>query len=518
MSLNSKKELVMRMKDQYAKSTTTRRAKQEILDMLIAATGYKRKYAICLLNSSQAPYKKKSTKNKKNTYDDNVKNALLTIWNASNRICSKRLVPFIPAMIEVLERNGHIFLTQEIKSKLCAISSSSVDRLLKQDKDIIRGKAISTTKAGQLLKNQIKVRTFADWDEVVPGFIETDLVAHCGGNIGGSFLNTLTLTDIDSTWTECLPLLYRSAENVIKSLSITMEILPFKILGIDVDNGSEFINHALIKFCEDNGITFTRSRAYKKNDQAHVEERNGSIVRRLVGYDRFEGTKSWQALTELYSVIRLYVNFFQPSLKLLSKSRSGAKVTKKYDVAKTPHQRLLESSSVSAEIKDMLNNQYKLLDPIVLLSEIKNKQHALWKLGFKVDLNTLVETEQSISTDNNNVIEIHTYKKNEKLTKKQGPRTWRTRKDPFEDVYEEIEVRLQLDPAITARALLDELIANYPNKFSKSNLRALQNRLAQWRKEQLLDEVSSRAKEASISGGAEDVFIEKVLGGIISNK
>ncbi len=515
MSLNSKKELVMRMKEQYAK-TTVRKDKQQILDGLIAATGYKRKYAISLLNSSK-PYKEKSTKNRKNTYDENVKDALLTIWNASNRICSKRLVPFIPTMIEVLERNGHMLLTREIKTKLCSISAASVDRLLKQEKDISRGKSISTTKAGQLLKNQIKVRTFADWDEVIPGFMETDLVAHCGGDPGGSFVNTLTLTDIDSTWTECVPLLYRSAENVIKSLSITMEILPFKILGIDVDNGSEFINYALIKFCEDNDITFTRSRAYKKNDQAHVEERNGSIVRRLVGYDRFEGTESWHALTELYSVVRLYVNFFQPSLKLLSKSRSGAKVTKKYDVAKTPHQRLVGNPNISSEIKDMLNKQYKLLDPIVLLAQLKEKQHALWRLGFQIDLNTLTESieKENSSEVDAKVVEIDKYRKNRKIFKKGDRKCYR--RTIFQDVQEEIELRLQLDPKLPAAELLRELMSNYPNKYSKQHMRTLQRLVKAWRKENLVDEMTDKANKADQShpqGG----FIAKVLKNITSNK
>lgn len=516
MSLDSKKELVVRMREQYAKSTT-RKSKQQILDMLIAATDYKRKYAISLLNSSRS-YNTRQIRNKKNTYGQNIKNALLTIWNASNRICSKRLVPFIPNMIEVLERNEHMQLTKEIKNKLCSISAATVDRLLKEEKNTIRKRSMNATKSGQLLKNQIKVRTFSDWNDIVPGFIETDLVAHCGGNPAGSFINTLTLTDIDSTWTECLPLLYRSAENVIKSLFTTMQLLPFKILGIDVDNGSEFINHALIKFCEDNSITFTRSRPYQKNDQAHVEERNGSIVRKLVGYDRFEGTQSWKALIELYAVVRLYVNFFQPSLKLLSKSRDGAKVTKKYDVAKTPHQRLLESTHTTLEVKETLNSQYQVLDPVFLLTQMKEKQQALWRLGFNVDLNTLDKTDVLASDQNfvlnDKIVAIDKYKNNKLGFKKHPKRIYRTRPDPFEGIHEEIELRLQMDPNLSATELLKELIGNYPDQIFEKNKRTLQRLVATWKKKHLIHELVDQA-EAVDQSNAEGKFIKKVLKGVI---
>jgi hypothetical protein len=172
---------------------------------------------------------------------------------------------------------------------------ATADRLLKKERDL-KGKGISTTKPGALLKKQIQIRTFADWDDVTPGFMEGDLVAHCGGDVSGSFLNTLVLTDIASGWTECLPLLCRGSANVVSGITITQQVLPFTLLGVDTDNDGEFINYELLNFCKSQKITFTRSRAYKKNDQADVEEKNGSIVRRLVGYDRYEGTEAWHAL------------------------------------------------------------------------------------------------------------------------------------------------------------------------------------------------------------------------------
>ncbi len=217
-------------------------------------------------------------------YDEQVKRALIAVWYAANQICSKRLVPFIPELVYVMEQNGHLHIPVDVKEKLLGISRSTVDRILNVEKQWSR-KSICTTTSGNLFKHQIQVRTFADWDDVTPGFLEADLVAHCGGDTKGSFLNTLTLTDICTGWTECLPLIRKSSGDVIVGLKLAQNILPFPLLDFDTDNGSEFINHDVLKYCDDNKITFTRSRAYRKNDQAHVEQKNGSIVRRTVGYD-----------------------------------------------------------------------------------------------------------------------------------------------------------------------------------------------------------------------------------------
>lgn len=198
-------------------------------------------------------------------------------------------------LLTALERFGHLSISMEVRNRLLTISTSTVDRLL-ETKRQENSKGICTTRPGSLLKKQIKIRTFADWDDVVPGFLEGDLVAHCGDQIGGAFLNTLVLTDIASTWTEFFPLLRKSEADVIAALKVAQQILPFSLIGLDTDNGSEFINYTLLNFCKTQKITFTRSRAYKKNDQAHVEEKNGSIVRRLIGYDRYEGLAAYNSL------------------------------------------------------------------------------------------------------------------------------------------------------------------------------------------------------------------------------
>lgn len=480
MSINTKKELLTSLQIKY-KAAKSRSEKTRILDSLVSAAGYKRKYAISLLNKElinpSSPVKRFLPPAK---YDQSVKLALITVWYAANQICSKRLKPFLPDFISSLERHSHLSLTDEVRTKLLNISTGTIDSLLKSER-IKSGRSVAATRSGSLLKKQIKVRTFADWNDVVPGFFEADLVAHCGGSTNGSFLNTLTLTDIASGWTECLPLLCKNKENVIDGLRTAMEVLQFKVLGIDTDNGSEFINHALVQFCSDNNITFTRSRKYKKNDQAHVEEKNGSIVRRLIGYDRFEGTDAWQALTELYASVRLYVNFFQPSLKLLSKSRDGSKVTKKYDSAKTPCRRLLENSNISSGVKKTLKRQSKDLDPVILLQEIQNKQQSLFKYAWKEEGNILTAPIDTVKSDKSDtVILLKKYRRTKKIKK---PRTYRTRKNPFEDVQDEIRIRLEMNPSLTAKTILDNLIKQYPDKYQTGQIRTLQRHMADWRKQ-----------------------------------
>ena len=500
MNLKTRREILTNIRNQYQESDWL--GKSKLLDGFVAASGYERKYAIKLLNCTENINKPPQTRQSKVKYDEQVKQVLITVWYAANQICSKRFVPFIPELVSAMERHGHLRLSADVRLKLLGISRSTVDRILSLEKERT-GKSISTTKPGNLFKHQIQVRTFADWGDVTPGFIEADLVAHCGGNTSGSFLNTLTLTDITTGWTECLPLIRKSAGDVIIGLKLAKELLPFPLLGVDTDNGSEFINHELMNFCEDNKVTFTRSRAYRKNDQAHVEEKNGSIVRRIIGYDRFEGRAAWEALSELYRVLRVYVNFFQPSLKLLSKERNGAKVSKKYDTAKTPHQRVIMVESVDQKIKDILNDQYKALDPVALLEKLKILQSKLFQYAWSCN-DTPQETKESVAMMNNLMAlpesknrsfnikkdsldlapkktKLHHYRHTKKNDSNKRPRDWKTRKDPFEQVWDEIKLKLELSPEKAAKSLLDALIIKYPSDFKPSHLRTLQRRVSHWR-------------------------------------
>ncbi len=419
------------------------------------------------------------------------------MWTAANQICSKRLVPFLPDFLPALEGSGYLTISKESRSQLLSMSAATVDRLLKPERKR-RGGGRSTTKSGTLLKKQIPVRTFAEWNDVVAGFLEADLVAHCGETVEGSFLNTLVLTDIATAWTEFMPVLYKNEANVLEALRFVREQLPFPLKGLDTDNGNEFINNALLAFCQKEQITFTRSRPYKKNDQAHVEEKNGSIVRRMIGYDRYEGARAYTALAALYEKLRLYVNFFQPSMKLVSKERVGAKVKKKYDKAQTPYRRVLASDTVDEHLKEALRTQMMQLDPVALFTEIERLQDIFWKHAWKRGsaLEPICNTTAALAaiTNLNNSPEVRLnevqslltpaerkYRKTGKPRKKPAPRTWKTRKDAFESVAHEIEELLLTDPARGATSILKELQTRYPGQFEDRLQRTLQRRVAAWR-------------------------------------
>lgn len=314
MSYQARRELLIRIIPRYREADRNR--KRAILDEFVASTGYSRKYAIRLLCLKNPPLAKEIKRPRAHYYGPEDQEIIKLAWSATNFIASKRLAPFLKELIPALERHGHLELDAESRKRITAISAATIDRILTPHRRKLQRRGFSTTKSGTLLKKQITVRTFADWKDESPGFFEADLVAHCGTNMGGSFLYSFVLTDIATGWVECLPLLSRHQGSVIQALEHAMLLIPFPILGLDTDNGTEFINRGLISFCDEKQITFTRGRAYKKNDQCFVEQKNGVVVRQLVGYERFEGMEAYKQLNELYRATRLYVNFFQPSMKL----------------------------------------------------------------------------------------------------------------------------------------------------------------------------------------------------------
>jgi hypothetical protein len=487
MSLSARREMLAGVADAYNKAGKTEKTK--ILDGFAAATGYDRKYAIQLMSKkilfpSIEHIRKRPWAQ---VYDEQFIHVITIIWNTANQICSKRLVPFIPNLVSAMERHGHLRITQEIRDKLLKVSPATVDRLLHNERLHHTG-GVSHTKTGALLKNQIQVRTFADWDDVSPGFFEVDLVAHCGGDPNGAFLNTLTMVDVTTGWLECMPLIKKSASDVITGINVARKLIPFDLKGLDTDGGSEFINHELLDYCEKNEITFTRARTHKKNDQAFVEEKNGSVVRRLVGYNRYQGLKAWEALANFYSVLRQYINFFQPSLKLLKKTREGGRVSKQYDVALTPYQRLVKTGLVSSTTIEKLELEYLALDPVNLMEELKRLQQNLiqfaWHLNSKShDISdsacTKKSTEQKVAMDVGTTIDYFNYKKPK--DKRSLPRTYRTRPNPFENVWDEIQLKLELQPESYAREIIEWLSAKYPGKFSNGQIRTLQRRIHDWR-------------------------------------
>jgi hypothetical protein len=380
MSLKSKHELLEVVRPRYLKASKIE--KQKMLDEFTSATGYHRKYAIRILkNQVQVQnHLKRKTKTYKTIYRGEVVQVLEQIWEIYGHICSKRLQPFLPEAIKVLERCKEIELPQATKELLLKISSASIDRCLRPVR-IKSPHGLSTTKPGSLLKNLIPVRTFTEWDEERPGFMEIDLVAHCGNTTEGQYLNTLTCTDISTGWTDVTALPRRSQEAVSQAIHLMRQRLPFPLLGIDSDNGSEFINDLLYRYCLDEKISFTRSRPYKKNDQAHVEQKNWSVVRHTVGYDRWETDQEFAILESIHDDLRLYINFFQPSFKLIAKERIGNRTIKRYDTAKTPYQRVLERKDISTEAKARLMNLYVQLNPAELRRSIDQKTAKLWKIS-----------------------------------------------------------------------------------------------------------------------------------------
>lgn len=374
LSRQTRRELLEHMAPQYREAPPAK--KRILLDEFLHMTGYHRTYAQRLLNHSQEVLQTRGRHACYHHYGPEVRDALVQVWNAANRICAKRLIPYLPTLIEALERHGHLHLTDACRSQLLSMSAATADRLLRPLRE--QGPhGISTTRAGTWLKQQIPIRTFEQWNETRPGFLEADLVAHCGTQTEGSFLYTLTLTDVATGWTECLPLRSKSAREVLSALQQARTYFPFPILGLDTDNGCEFINECLLAYCESEQITFTRGREGLKNDQNFVEQKNGAIVRQVVGYDRLEGERAYLQLGEMYQALRLYVNGFQPSMKLQMKQYDGRKVRRVYDVAKTPLQRLRLSQVLPACKEQELLRVAQVLDPLRLFHHLQELQQAL---------------------------------------------------------------------------------------------------------------------------------------------
>ena len=369
----AKRELLASIQDRYQGSS--KRDKGRILDEFIAVTGHHPKHGIRLLgqpgdSGGQLPGIKG-----RRIYDEAVREAEILVWEALDRICGKRLKAALPHLVESMERHGHLDLGPEVRERLLAASAATLDRLLKP----VRATVASRRKRRRNLSagRHISVRTFADWDRPPPGFLEIDLVAHCGDNIGGSFIYSLVATDVCTGWTEAVPLLAREQSLVVTGLAAIAKQLPFPVLGIDSDNDSVFINDTLTEYCADRGIEFTRSRAYRKNDQAWIEQKNGAVTRRFLGHERYTGQVAGQTIAHLHGAMRLYVNYFQPSFKLMEKTRNGSAVTKRYDSPATPCERVMQHETVGTETRTRLNERRAQLDPVALLHSIRETQSAL---------------------------------------------------------------------------------------------------------------------------------------------
>ena len=328
MTQQAKAEIIKHYRKQYRRAVKSE--KSRIIDIIAESTGYSRKHIIHALNEDvDVPIQ--ITRDRVSRYEPIIQ-PLEKIWAVSNFLCGKRLEPFIPELLSSLQRHQEIALTQEEETLLLSIKSATIDRLLGPARADLVPKGRSTTKPGTLLKHKIAIRTFADWNEDEPGFLEIDLVAHCGDSTRGEYINTLDMTDVATGWTVCAAFMGRSERFCVEAIEDVKSSFPFPILGIDSDNGSEFINAHLKRYCERNSITFTRGRANKKNDSC----------------------------------------YFQPSQKLLTKERTGTKVKKKYDIAQTPSRRLLSRPETPDKTRATLRNTFQDLNPVQLLLSIQS--------------------------------------------------------------------------------------------------------------------------------------------------
>jgi len=368
-----RRALLRQLAPRYQQASSAQ--KTLLLDSFVEWTGYSRKYAIALLNHGEHG-RQTIQRRRLPQYCPAVQQALFLAWKATHYVCAKRLLPLLPTLVTLLEQHGHLQLTEEERRLVLAMSLSTAERFLRtQRKPHVHG--LSTTTPGPWCKSQIPVRTFSEWEEDRPGFVEMDLVAHCGEHLGGSFLYTLTLTDLSTGWTECIPLLDKSADAVLAALEQARKLFPFPLLGIDTDSGSEFLNEELIAYCEQEHLTFTRGRPAVKNDQCHVEQKNGAVVREAVGHVRLVGVQAYYQLREVYRALRLVVNCFQPSFKLQAKVLKGQQVHRVYEAAQTPLQRLLASGVLSQTRQRELSRRIEQVDPLVLSEYLDVLRRAL---------------------------------------------------------------------------------------------------------------------------------------------
>jgi hypothetical protein len=477
ISKQAKSELLEVLRRRYQRVAKSDKGK--ILDEFVAVVGCHRKHAIRLL-TADGPLAPDTPALSRRTYDEAVREALIVLWEAADRICGKRLKAILPGLVAALERHGHLHLDPVVQQRILAASAATIDRLLASVRSNTSRRKKPRAKSRS--SKEIPVRTFADYGDASPGYLEIDFVSHGGTSMQGVFLWSLAATDVCSGWTEAVALVAREQSLVVEGLEVLRRQFPIPIKGIDSDNDSAFINETLLAYCQKQKWEFTRSRAYHKNDQAWIEQKNGAVVRRFVGYERHSGMLAGQCLARLFQSVRLFVNYFQPSMKLLSKTRQGAKVKKVYHKPATPCERLLAHASVAEAVKEALRTEQGRLDPLDLLHRIRDGQAALAALS-SGELGSGQERE-GLEQFLAGLTDL--WRQGEaRPTHKQSappPRGWRTREDPFEGVWAEILLWLQAEPDATARALFDRLEEKYPGKFPEGQLRTLQRRIRDWRR------------------------------------
>jgi hypothetical protein len=382
ISMGARREVLSAVAERYW--SAERMEKGRILDALCRTTGWHRKHAVRALRRRviDRAVETEAPSQRKRRYGATIKDALTALWEASDCVCGKRLVAMIPTLVPALAQHGRLQLSEGERAQLLAVSAATIDRMLGDVKVAAAGGRRRRAGFYSAIRREVPIRTFNDWNDPVPGFCEVDMVAHGGTSVAGSFIQTLTMVDVATGWTECLPLVNRDGSLVVEAIKRAQSLFPWLLRGVDFDNDSAFMNEVVVPWCRGQKLEVTRSRAYKKNDQAFVEQKNGAVVRRLMGYGRFDGAETARVIARLYAAARLYVNFFQPSFKLKEKRREGAKVIKRYHDPSTPYERALAHPMVTEAVKERLRAQYRTLDPVALLAEIRSAQE---ELGNRID-------------------------------------------------------------------------------------------------------------------------------------
>ncbi len=489
--MGARREVVSAVIERYR--SAKRAEKGRMLDALCATTGWHRKHAVRALRQHETagPDGVKAPRERRRRYGATIKDAMTALWEASDRVCGKRLKVMIPTLLPALEQHGRLQLSQADHDRVLAISAATIDRLLVDVKIAASGGRRRRAGFYSAIRREVPIRTFNDWNSPAPGFCEVDMVAHGGTSVAGSFIQTLTMVDVATGWTECLPLLTREGSLVVEAINRAQGLFPWLLRGVDFDNDSAFMNDVVVPWCREQKLEVTRSRAYKKNDQAFVEQKNGAVVRRLMGYGRFDGVETARVMGRLYAAARLYVNFFQPSFKLKEKRREGAKVIKRYHPPSTPYERALAHPKVTAAVKKRLRDQYRSLDPVGLLAEIRATQDELGNRAGQARGLQAAHTSTAPAT-------AATFAKKlgkrvtagePRATHRRTRRSYKTRvrmPSKLDPHIAAIEGWLAEQPQLTALAIIGRLSENHPEKFGTRQhsivqrlLRALRKKAAQ---------------------------------------
>lgn len=420
---------------------------------------------------------------------------------------AKPLKVMIPTLLPSLERHGRLKLDQADRAMVLGVSAATIDRLLVETKIAAAGGKRRRVGFYSAVRREVPIRTFNDWHDPPPGFCEVDMVAHGGTSVAGSFIQTLTMVDVATGWTECMPLVTREGGLVVRAIERAQSLFPWVIRGADFDNDSAFMNDVVVPWCRAQKIEVTRSRAYKKNDQAFVEQKNGAVVRRLVGYGRFDGVETTRVLERLYAASRLHTNFFQPSFKLKDKRREGAKVIKRYHVPATPYERALAHPRLSKVLKRRLRELYRTLDPVALLAEMRDAQA---ELGTRVDAGSgrlAAATSPPAPTKNAAAFakglgnDVHLGEQRIIHRRMRKPYKKRMRMPSMLDPYlADIERWLAAEPRLTALAILGRLAEQRPEQFGPPQHTIVQRLLRSLRRKAAETIIPRTAEGAALAG------------------